>query len=69
MSSTRISEDFKIEIPIEVRDAMKLEVGQEVAWLPVGNTFRLVRVKTLQELRGTLKGDWSDYRDETDREL
>jgi|LSQX01.1.fsa_nt_gb AbrB family looped-hinge helix DNA binding protein len=63
-----ISEDYNIEIPKSIRDALGLRPGQKVDFIRVGNTFRLVRLKGIESLRGILKGaDLSDYRDEDDR--
>ena len=62
-----VDAEFKVEIPEELREKLSLQPGQEVAWLPVGDGFRLVLVRALADLRGTLQGlDWSNYRDEAD---
>ncbi len=66
MAGVTIDNDFRIEIPEEIREALQLQPGQEVGFVRVGHSVRLVKVRTLNELRGTLKGDWSDYRDEED---
>lgn len=63
-----VNPDFTVPIPDEMR--AKFQPGLKVAWLKVGDSYRLVRVKLPEELRGSLAGmDWSDYRDETDRKL
>ncbi len=68
MSAARVSEDYTVEIPRDVREALGLEPGQEVDFIRVGDSVRLIRRKGIHALRGILKGfDLSDYRDEEDR--
>ena len=63
-----LPESFQIEVPIEVRDYLGLKPGDGVAWICGQQEARLVRVPTVAEMKGTLKGhDISGYRDEGDR--
>lgn len=68
-TGTRLSSKGQISIPKAVRDAQGWKVGQEFAFVPTGNGgVELVRVPTLEEMRGMFKGaDNSDIRDHSDR--
>jgi AbrB family looped-hinge helix DNA binding protein len=68
MAVVTVGDRYEIELPKEVREALRIEPGQQLGIVQVGKSVHLVKLKTLDELRGSLKGmDWSDYRDETDR--
>lgn len=68
-TGTRLSSKFQISIPKAVREAQGWKSGQEFAFVPTGNGgVELVRVPTIDEMRGMFKGaDTSDIRDHTDR--
>jgi AbrB family looped-hinge helix DNA binding protein len=68
-TGTRLSSKFQISVPKAVRESQGWKAGQEFAFVPTGNGgVELVRVPTLEELRGMFKGaDSSDIRDHTDR--
>ena len=64
----KLSSNFEVEVPKELRGKLGLNVGDEVAWIVTGTSAKLVRVPTYEEIRGSLKGyDVSGYRDEGDR--
>jgi bifunctional DNA-binding transcriptional regulator/antitoxin component of YhaV-PrlF toxin-antitoxin module len=63
-----LSPDFQLAIPEAVRKAYGLKAGQQFAFIPRNGGLMLVRVPTLQELRGIARGaDPSGYRDRDDR--
>jgi|JI61114C2RNA_FD_contig_41_2012003_length_746_multi_4_in_0_out_0_2 bifunctional DNA-binding transcriptional regulator/antitoxin component of YhaV-PrlF toxin-antitoxin module len=66
--SLKLTPNFEVEIPKELRDQLGLQVGDEVAWVFEGKSAKLVRVPTIDEMKGTLRGyDVGSYRDEGDR--
>ena len=66
--SVTVTSKFQIVIPKEIREQMGLKAGDKVAWVGSRKNKRLVRVPTIDEMAGTMKGyDWSGYRDEEDR--
>ena len=65
---TKISPDFKIEIPEEVRNRKGWAPGQELVFLPKGDGFVLVPVPDRKELFGIARGaNTENYRDRNDR--
>ena len=63
-----LTDSFEVELPKELREKLGLKAGDEVAWLVTGTSAKLVRVPTVEEMTGSLKGyDVSGYRDEGDR--
>ena len=70
MSSTTatLSSKYQISIPKEVREAMHFKPGQQLAFLRVGKSLRLVRVRKMEEFIGATKGaDTDNYRDRSTR--
>ena len=66
--SVTVTSKFQIVIPKEIREQMGLKPGDKVAWVGSRKNKRLVRVPTIDELAGIMKGmDVSGYRDEEDR--
>ena len=65
---TRLSSKYQISIPKALRDEQGWKAGQEFAFVPKDGGWMLVRVPTLEDIRGIAKGaDTSDYRDRSDR--
>ena len=63
-----VSSEYQITIPLEVRKRMGIQPGDEVAFVGHPKNPSLVRVPTLEEMIGSMKGcDVSGYRDEGDR--
>jgi|PlaIllAssembly_1097288.scaffolds.fasta_scaffold158703_2 AbrB family looped-hinge helix DNA binding protein len=68
MPSVTLSSKFQLSIPKAIREEMNLKAGQKFAIIPKGDTIVLAPIRTLEEMRGILKGaDTSGYRDRTDR--
>lgn len=70
MRKARVSSKYQIVLPPEIRQALGLKPGQEVAFLQVGRSVRLVPIRPIEELRGsapnlTLEG----LREKKDRPL
>ena len=63
-----VSAEYQITIPPELRERMGLQPGDKVAFVGHPKNPSLVRVPTLDEMIGSMKGcDVSGYRDEGDR--
>lgn len=56
MKAITISPKFQIVIPPEVREALKLESGQELQVLIIDGRIELVPIRPMKALRGFLKG-------------
>ena len=68
MASVTLSSKFQLSIPKAIREQMHLKVGQKFAIIPKGDTIVLAPIRSLNEMRGVLKGaDITDYRDRTER--
>lgn len=68
MATITIPEDFRIEIPKDVRERMGIRPGEKFEVMTEGDEIYIVRVPKLRELRGLAKGaDWTGYREKEDR--
>lgn len=68
VSAVTLSSKFQLSIPKAIREEMNLKAGQKFAIISKGDTIVLAPIRSLEEMRGILKGaDTSDYRDRTDR--
>lgn len=56
MAEVTVSPEFKVEIPEEIREALKLRPGAKLQVFKLGNRIELVPVRPIQEMRGFLKG-------------
>lgn len=64
MSIATLSSKYQISIPKDVREAMQLMPGQQLAFLRVGNSLRLVPVRKMEDMFGLAKGaNTEDIRD------
>ena len=69
MDVVTVSPKYHIVIPKRVREALKLEPGQELQVYILDGVIRLTRPRSIKELRGMAKGmKWKDEdRDHTER--
>ena len=56
MAEVTVSAEFKVEIPEEIREALKLRPGAKLEVFKLGNRIELVPVRPIQEMRGFLRG-------------
>ncbi len=56
MSIVTVSPKFQVVIPREIREAMRLEPGQQVQALQYQNRIEFIPVRELRAMRGFLKG-------------
>ena len=67
MPKLRVSSDFTIPIPKEVRDALDIVPGQEIQLVRSGDRIELVPLQSIDEARGFLKGMSTTIEREADR--
>jgi AbrB family looped-hinge helix DNA binding protein len=68
MSIATLSSKFQISIPKDIREAMDFKAGQQLTFLRVGKSLRLVPVRRLDDLFGMCKGaNTDDIRDRNTR--
>jgi AbrB family looped-hinge helix DNA binding protein len=65
----KLSPKYQIVIPKEVRKALDLQPGQEVAVLRYRGRIELIPMRPVKEMRGLLRGIDSTIEREPDREL
>jgi AbrB family looped-hinge helix DNA binding protein len=68
MPRTRISANYQIVLPKEVRERHGLKPGQEIEVISKGNAIVLIPDRPLSAFRGILRGMPTDgYREKKDR--
>ena len=67
VATATLSSKYQISIPKEVREAMDFKPGQQLAFLRVGKSLRLVRVRKIEDFFGTVKGGEEFVRDRSTR--
>ena len=58
-----LSSKYQISIPKEIREAMHFKPGQQLAFLRVGKSLRLVPVRKMEDFLGMVKGGEEFVRD------
>jgi AbrB family looped-hinge helix DNA binding protein len=69
MHRVKVSPKYQIVVPKEVREALDLRPGQEVAVLRYRGRIELIPVRPIKEMCGLLRGVDSTIEREPDREL
>lgn len=68
MARTKVSSNYQVAIPKEVRESAKLKVGQELQIVSKGGVITLIPDRPLSRLRGFAKGIPTDnLREKKDR--
>ena len=67
METVTVSPKFQVVIPRRVRESLGIQAGHEVQIIPYENRIELIPLKSLQEMRGFLKGIDTSVERETDR--
>jgi len=69
MDTVKVSPKYQIAIPKELREALDLRPGQEVAVLRYRGRIELIPMRPVKEMRGLLGGIDSAIERDPDREL
>lgn len=67
MQVVTVSPKYQVVIPLAVRTALAIRPGQRLQVLVYQSQVRLVPVRPLRELRGSLRGIGSDVERDEDR--
>lgn len=67
MSIATLSSKFQISIPKDIREAMHLKPGQQMSFLRVGKSLRLVPMLQMEDFFGMAKGAEEFVRDRSTR--
>ena len=68
MAQTTVSSKYQVVIPKEIRERTGIKPGQKLSVIATATGIHLVRVPTLEELRGIARGaNASGLRDKEDR--
>lgn len=68
MAEVTVSSKYQICIPQEIREPLKIQKGQKLIMLAIGNRIEIVPSRHISEMRGFLKGmSTDDIREEEDR--
>jgi AbrB family looped-hinge helix DNA binding protein len=67
MTTVTLSSKFQISVPKDIREAMHFKPGQQLTFLRVGKSLRLVPVLKIEDLFGIAKGAGEFVRDRSTR--
>lgn len=67
MTTVTLSSKFQISVPKDIREAMHFKPGQQLTFLRVGKSLRLVPVLKIEDLFGMAKGAQEFVRDRNTR--
>lgn len=69
MNAITVTDDMEIIIPREITEGLHFKPGERVEALEYGGQIRLVRVPSIAEARGILRGLDTSFVREPDREF
>jgi len=67
MEAVKISPKFQVVIPKKVRESMRLKPGQQMQVIEYGNRVELIPTKSVESMRGFMKGINKEFKREDDR--
>lgn len=67
MTTVKISPKYQVVIPKEIRNKLKLRLGQRMQILQFGERIEFILLKNIKEARGFLKGMNTNIAREEDR--
>ena len=67
MEAVKISPKFQVVIPKKVRESMQLRPGQQMQVIEYGNRVELIPIKSVESMRGIMKGINTKFTREDDR--
>ncbi len=67
MEAVKISPKFQVVIPKKVRESLQLKPGQQMQVIEYGNRVELIPAKSVESMRGFMKGIKTEFKREEDR--
>ena len=67
MEAVKISPKFQVVIPKKVRESLQLKPGQQMQVIEYGNRVELIPTKSVESMRGFMKGIDAEFKREDDR--
>lgn len=67
MKAVKISPKFQVVIPKNIRESMQLKPGQQMQVIEYGNRVELIPTRSIESMRGYLKGINCEFKREDDR--
>ena len=67
MDTVTLSPKFQVVIPQAIREALQLKAGEKLRVLRYGNRVEFIPVRSIQEMRGFLRGMDTQIEREDDR--
>ena len=67
MNTVIVSPDYQVVIPLDIRQSLGIQPGQEVQIIQYGNRVELIPMRPIQQARGILKGIDTHIEREGDR--
>lgn len=67
MEAVKISPKFQVVIPKKVRESLQLKPGQQMQVIEYGNRVELIPTKSVESMRGFMKGINIEFAREDDR--
>jgi len=67
MNTVMVSPEYQVVIPLDVRQSLGIQPGQEVQVIQYENRVELIPLRPIQQARGMLKGIDTDVEREGDR--
>ena len=67
MNTVMVSPEYQVVIPVDVRQSLGIQPGQEVQVIQYDNRVELIPMRPVQQARGMLKGIDTNIEREGDR--
>ena len=67
MEAVKISPKFQVVIPKKIRESMRLKPGQQMQVIEYGNRVEFIPTKSVESMRGFMKGINKEFKREDDR--
>lgn len=67
MSAVTVSPKFQVVIPVAARASLGIRPGQKLQVIVYGGQLRLIPIRPMKTVRGSLKGIGSDVERDEDR--
>lgn len=67
MNTVMVSPEYQVVIPLDVRQSLGIQPGQEVQVIQYDNRVELIPLRSIQKARGMLKGIDTRIEREDDR--